>query len=65
MDVTTRDIVIAVLFLVIGWCGHILWDAICAWSEAAFDTGRGMFYDLMALAGAVAISVAIGYWLTR
>jgi hypothetical protein len=65
VDVTTRDVVIAVLFLVIGWCGHLVWDAICGWAEEAFDTGRSVVYDFFALAGAVAIAVGIGYWATH
>ncbi len=65
MDVTTRDVVIAVMFLVVGWCGHILWDVVCDWLTDTFDAGRSMLYDLFALCEAVSVAIAVGYAVTH
>jgi hypothetical protein len=54
---------------VVGWVLHMLWDAFLDWLENVTGTVAGMLWDICAIAGIVAVCVAVGwsaqhYWLS-
>jgi hypothetical protein len=65
VNITTHDVIIAVLFLVIGWFLHILWDVVCDWIADVTDSAHSLLYDVFAIIGVVAVAVAIGYAVTH
>lgn len=65
MTVTGRDVVIAVVFLVIGWVLKTLYEALMDWLYDAFGMARGLVWDLCAVAGIVAVCLAFGYLVTH
>ncbi len=69
MNVTVRDVLISVLFLMVGWMLHMLWDGLMDWIERTFGNMGGVLWDLCAIVGVVVVCLGIGFgvqqgWLT-
>jgi hypothetical protein len=63
--VTGRDITIALIFLVIGWCAHLLWDWFTDWLYDTTGRVHGFLWDLCAWVGIAALCLGIGFAVTR
>lgn len=64
MTVTTRDAVIAGLFLVVGWLAHRGWQALCDLLLDATGRAGGFIGDLFAIIGVLAVCLLIGWLVT-
>jgi hypothetical protein len=50
---------IAVIAGVVGWCLHMLWDWVADLLAATTGLAAGVVWDLLAVAGLIAVSVVI------
>lgn len=57
---TTRDVIIAVGFLVVGWCGHIGWQQFTDWLYEATGVATDAVRDVLAVVG-IATVCYLGY----
>ena len=62
---TGRDVFIAVVCLLVGWAGHMLWVEFMDWLHDLTGQAHGFLWDLCAWAGIVAICLLVGYLATR
>lgn len=65
MNITPHDIIIAVMFLAIGWFLHLLWDVICDWIADVTDSAHSLLYDVFAIIGVCAVAGIFGYFVTH
>lgn len=62
---TGRDILIAVVCLLVGWFAHVLWDEFTDWLYETTGRAHGFLWDLCAWVGLIAICLLIGWAVTR
>jgi len=65
VTVTTHDVVIAILFTIVGWLAHMGWQELCDAVWHATGRAGGLIGDLFALIGVVAVCFVIGWWFTH
>lgn len=65
MKFETGEVVLAVVFFVLGWLACTGWDALCDWVAEKTGHASSMVGDVFALIGAVTVAVGIGYWVTN
>lgn len=58
---TVELVVVGVVCLLVGWFGRGLWDDFCDWLEEATGAARSVVWDLFAVLGIIAASVAVGW----
>jgi hypothetical protein len=63
--IDTQTMVVAVLFFLLGWFGHIGWDLLCDWFFDMVDGTHSLLVDVFAAIGAVTVAVVIGYAVTH
>jgi len=61
VNVTGRDIVIAVVFLVVGWLLRTLWDAFVDWLYETHDIVTSFVWDACAVLGILVVCVGLGF----
>ena len=59
---TARDVVVAVIGLIIGWAGHILWYEVREWARDVTGHAHGFLWDLLAWVGVVAVCAGGLWW---
>jgi hypothetical protein len=57
--------VLAVVFLVIGWCAHIVWEYFLDWLSEATGAAGNLLWDLFGIVGLVVVCVGIGWAVTQ
>jgi len=65
VTVTAHDVVIAVLFTIVGWLAHMGWQELCDMLWTATGRAAGLLGDLFALIGVVAVCALIGWAVTN
>lgn len=59
--VTGRDVVIAVLFLGVGWMLRLLWDWFVDWLYDTTGLVSSMMWDVFAVLGILVVCVGVGF----
>jgi hypothetical protein len=59
--VSTQNIVIAVLFLLVGWVLHMMWDRLVDWMYDATGFASSIMWDVLAIIGILTVCVGVGF----
>lgn len=61
MKVTPGLVVVAVVFLVLGWVMHLVWDWIVDWIYDSTGWVSSVLWDLFAILGVLVVVCGIGF----